>query len=395
MPDRLIVAQTGGPTTVINASLAGVLAAAQQNELVALGARHGFRGLAMNQLVNLSDYAAAALEKLADTPGAVLGSGRYRVEEPDYERFAATLRQNNARYLVLIGGNGTMHVARRITDYTHASGLDARVIGVPKTIDNDVAHTDHTPGYGSAARFVALAVRDSGLDLEAMATFDDVVILEVFGRNTGWLAAAAGLAKDYTAHAPHLIYVPEIAFDEPHFLADIQRLHRQQGYVYVVVSEGIHDAEGHFIGADPNHVDSLGRPIHALSAGAGAYLTRRVQEHLGLQARLLRPGLIGRSLSACISPVDRDEAWQAGYEAVVRLLAGSHGQMMTLQRQSNQPYHCIVDTVPLNQTGSIEKLLPRAYLDTGGNMISEAFRTYALPLIGSLDPVFRLKDAKI
>lgn len=390
MPDRVIVAQTGGPTAVVNASLAGVLSAAKLHGLSAVGARHGFHGLANNHLVDLTDYDSPLLDRLTQTPGATLGSGRYRVTEADYERFAATLRQNNARYLVLIGGNGTMYVGQRIAQH---SGLDVRVMGVPKTMDNDVVHTDHTPGYGSAARFVALAVRDSGLDLEAMSTFDDVVILEVLGRNTGWLAAAAGLTKDSESSAPHLIYVPEINFDEARFLDDVQRIHARQGYVYAVVSEGIHDDSGTPIGTDPHDIDTMGRPVHSLSAGAGAYLTQQVRQHLGLQARLLRPGLIGRSLSACASPLDRDEARQVGHEAVVRLVTGANACMIGLHRQYDNPYACILETIPLDQIGGQEKHLPREYMDISGTMIADSFRTYAQPLTGGFDSIFRLKDA--
>lgn len=393
MNSALAIAQSGGPTPVINASLAGVIqAAAAQAEIGQIyGLVNGLEGALKGEIIDLSGLPAETLARLAETPAAALGSGRYKVVEADYERILNFFWAHQVRYFVHIGGNGSMYITHRLAEVAETRRHALSVIGVPKTIDNDLDGTDHSPGYGSAARFLALATRDTGRDLESMVNFDDVIILETMGRNAGWLAAAAALGKESEAEAPHLVYTPEIVFDEAHFLEEVARLHRRLGRVFVVVAEGIRNRQGDFVG-QVYQTDPLGRVVHARGTGVAAYLNGLVQEQLKLQTRFLRPGLIGRASSACVSATDREEAYRAGQAAVEQLVGGQSGLMITLERLSDQPYNCQAGTTPLEAVTGLEKTMPRAYMDEAGTMITEAFRQYALPLIGEpLRPLARLR----
>lgn len=396
MKGVLVVAQSGGPSAVINASLAGVIHEAQQHTCFSAvyGLVHGIEGALKEMMLDLTAETEESLALLQGTPGAALGSSRYKIRDEDYVRILQVFEAHQVRHFIYMGGNGSMVVTQRLAASAAERGYNLRVIGVPKTIDNDLSGTDHAPGFGSAARFIALAARDTGRDLEAMATFDDVTILEAMGRNSGWLAAASGLLKESADDAPHLIYVPEIPFSEDDFLASVAAIHERLGYVFVVVGEGIKDSSGEFIGArtfSPAH-DTLGRVVHSLTGGPATYLTELVRSRLGLQTRNLRPGLISRAFSACQSDVDRAEAFAVGQEAVRRLASESSGMMVNLQRMADDPYAWQVGTVPLDEVAGEEKLLPRHYLDDSGTMISEAFKAYALPLIGVPPPrLTRLK----
>ncbi|RMF78813.1 MAG: 6-phosphofructokinase [Chloroflexi bacterium] len=400
MKGRLAVVQSGGPTPVINASLVGIIHEAQQHDCFdkIYGLIHGIEGGLKREMIDLSSLTARQLQTLANTPAAALRSSRHKISDDDYEIILECCRAHHIHYFACIGGNGSMYVCNRLAEMAQAANYELRVVGVPKTIDNDLLHTDHTPGYGSAARFLALATRDTGLDLRAMATFDDVTILEALGRNAGWLAAATALAVQHDDDAPHLIYVPEVAFDERRFLNDVVAVHERLGYVFVVVSEGLRDAEGRMIGQRESnhaeHVDTLGRSIYSLSQGVASYLAELVREQLGLQARTLRPGLIGRAMSAAVSSVDRVEARRVGEAATTYLADGGSGEMITLERISQQPYHCDTGTIELSVVSGGEKMLPREYINNAGNMMTAAFIDYVRPLIGELPPVFRFDADK-
>ncbi len=377
----------------MNATLAGIIREARRSGAfdAIYGLAHGMEGALSGTFYDLTSLDDTALEALAQTPGAALGGTRCRLTDDQYAQVLGFFRAHRAAAFAYIGGNGSMWVCARLAQM--ARGGDLRVIGVPKTVDNDLAGTDHAPGYGSAARFMALAARDCGRDLEAMTTFDDVVLLEAMGRDTGWLAAAAGLAKDEPEDAPHLIYVPELPFDEGRFLADVARVHDRLGRAFVVVGEGIRSADGRFVGlhaADGSSADALGRVVYALATGPAAYLARLVRERLGLQSRFLRPGLIGRALSACVSAIDRAEAEQVGAAAARLLADGQTGLMVSLMRLSDEPYACATTAVPLEQAARGEKFLPREYLDADGTMIVPDFRRYAAPLVGDLPRLARL-----
>jgi 6-phosphofructokinase 1 len=396
----LVVGQSGGPTPVINASLAGVIGAAQENVCFSriYGLVHGIEGAINGNLIDLSRETPENLDLLSRTPASALGSCRHKLSSADYKRILEVFRAHDVRHFVYIGGNDSMDTCHRIWTLAGRESYELQVMGVPKTIDNDVACTDHSPGYGSAARFLALATRDTGRDLEAMATFDDVTILEAMGRNAGWLTAASVLGKGSEVEAPHLVYVPEVAFDETRFLDDVARVHGRLGQVFVVVSEGIRDVEGQFVGQSVSGggSDAFGHVVHALSTGVAAYLTDLVSNRLGLQARFLRPGLIGRAMSACVAETDRLEALSAGKQAVRHLAAGESGYMVTLERLSEKPYRWGTGLTPLVEVANAEHLLPREFANEDGNMITEAFWRYAQPLIdGPLPPLARLRGPKV
>ena len=397
MPKALIVAQSGGPTPVINATLAGVIQAAKDYSQIThiYGLVNGLEGALQENLIDLGQEPADTLAKLPNTPAAILGSGRYKVVEADYERVLTTFQAHNVRYFVHTGGNGSMYVTHRLVEAAQTLGYELSVIGVPKTMDNDLVGTDHAPGYGSAARFLALATRDTGRDLESMVNFDDVIILETMGRNAGWLAAATAVAKtslapEHADEAPHLIYMPETPFDEARFLADVAAVHRRLGRVFVVVCESLRDQAGQLIGG-MNQTDPVGRIVPSLTPGVAAYLTDRIRNKLQLQTRFIRPSLIGRSSSACVSVIDRKEALAVGREAVIRLMAGQSDQMITLERTTSAPYRSEIGLIPLVDVAGLEKTMPRTFINEAGNHVTPEFFSYARPLIGELPPLARLR----
>lgn len=395
MKRNLAIGQSGGPTAVINAALAGIIREAKTlPEFGGIyGLNHGLEGALNGAFIDLGGLTDAVLDTLAHTPGAALGSSRKMLDEADYIRVIEQFRARDIGYLAYIGGNGSMWVANHIAETATAQGYDLHVIGVPKTIDNDLPCTDHSPGYGSAARFMALATRDAGLDLEAMQTFDDVVIFEAMGRDSGWLAAASGLLKMSDDEAPHLIYVPEIPFTDLQFIADVQRVHERLGRAFVVVAEGVRDASGKIIGQG-SETDSLGRTIYGLSSSPAAYLAGQVREKLGLQTRVLRPGVIGRALSACVSEVDREEAFRTGAVVAHSFENGDRDKMVTISRDPLDTYSCSIDLTPFRFISGRREDLRRSYMDATGTMISDAFRAYALPLIGDVPPIVRLGNRK-
>jgi 6-phosphofructokinase 1 len=399
MKGVLVVAQSGGPTPVINASLVGIIREAKNHNCFTgvYGLEHGIEGALKEEMIDLSAMQASTendelLDKLERTPASALGSSRYKLKDADYARISEVFHAHDVRYFVYIGGNGSMFVCDKLA----TENPELRVMGVPKTIDNDLAGTDHTPGYGSAARFLALAVRDTGRDLESMTTFDDVFILEAMGRDSGWLAAATALLKETDNDAPHLVYVPENPFDENRFLDDVKRVHAHLQQVFVVVGEGIRDEHGHFIGQQQAATDTMGRVVYSLLSGAGQYLVNLLREKLGYQARVLRPGVIGRAFSACVSEIDRREALLAGVEAVKLLTIGKSGCMVSLKRIFDKPYSCTIETVPLSEAAGKEKHIPREFVNAEGNMVTQSFHRYALPLIGELpSPLARLSDVRV
>lgn len=398
---NLVIGQSGGPTAVINASLAGVLQEANKHPMFSgiYGLVHGIEGALKEEFIDLKQETKETLDRLSTTASSILGSCRHKLSEGDYERILEVFKAHGVHYFIYIGGNDSMDTCHKISELSAAMDYELHVAGVPKTIDNDLVHTDHTPGYGSAAKFIAHATRDSGLDLEAMATFDDVTILETMGRNTGWLAASSVLGKDSEDQAPHLIYVPEVTFNEDRFLTSISHVHARLGRVYVVVCEGIKDEAGRFIGehiVKPDHKDQFGHTLVALTAGVAFYLSNLVREKLGLQSRFLRPALVGRTFGPYVSEIDRKEAFDVGRTAVINLVADETNFMVSLERLSDRPYSFGTRKVPLLEVANKEKLLPSEFINPSGNMITEAFKDYALPLIdGLLPPIAQLKGIRV
>ena len=386
-----IILQCGGPTAVVNASLAAVVATCQAEPRCARlwGARLGLAGLVAGDWVELTALSADGLSRLGGQPGAALGGGRHFLADEELPAVLAQLAARRISALFLIGGNGTMAVAHKVQMAAQAShyavdGLPLQVIGIPKTVDNDLTGTDVAPGYGSAARWIAQTVHDVGLDLRAMRAFDDVVVLEVMGRHAGWLAAAAALARSQPADLPDLILLPEVVFAEESFLAAVRDRHRRRGICLVVASEGIRDASGQFVAEKlgETEVDGSGQKFLGLAPGVAPYLASLVRQHLQIRCRRLRPDTIQRSSSALASTVDRELAAQVGGAAVSAALRGETGVMIALARQApgwtTQP-------VPLSDVIGRERLLPAAWLDPAGWGVTEAFLAYARPLVGALE----------
>jgi 6-phosphofructokinase 1 len=380
---HLLIGQSGGATAVINASLVGAVRAALASDAVdsIYGARHGIEGVLRRDLLDLRAESPATWEALLATPSAALGSCRYKLQPEDPERALEALRALDVRYLLYIGGNDSADTGHRIALAAQAAGYDLSVICVPKTIDNDLPLTDHCPGYGSAARFIAQAVMDSALCTQAIPDHYPVKIIEVMGRDAGWLAAAAALGKARPEDAPHLIYVPERPFVRERFLADVRAVHRAVGYVVVVVAETVRDESGSPLGASGQQgADAFG---HHLLGGAAQALVALVREELGLRARYDKPGDLQRMSAAHVSITDREEAYAAGVAAVRAALAGASDQMVTLERAPGPDYACSTGLAPLAAVANHVRPLPDAFLDEAGTGVTPAFQAYAAPLLGA------------
>jgi 6-phosphofructokinase 1 len=374
---------------VINASLAGVLHEAKTIPQIdrIYGMKQGIEGALKGELYDLTDEPADLVDKLMYTPASVLGSCRYQLtKDEEYERLLRLFAEYNIRYFVYIGGNDSMDTCHKISELTREQGYEMQAIGVPKTVDNDLPETDHCPGYGSAARFIALSTVESGRDLEAMQTFEDVAIYEIMGRHTGWLVGASAVGKRCEADAPHLIYMPERTFNEEKFLADVKTLHDKQGYVYVALSEGVRDTDGEFIGARDARVDSFGHTAISFGTGPGIYLCNLLGARLGLKARCNRPGTIQRSLASVASSSDVKEAFMVGKKAVQLCAEGVSDKMVTLECSRGTHYECTAGQVPLERVANVEKFLPEHFINTEGNFVTGEFIDYCAPLIGKPIP---------
>ena len=378
----LLVGQSGGCTAVINSSLVGVIQEARRHDEITevLGTLHGVEGVLRGELVDLGLETEQSLEVLRYTPSAALGSCRYKLREGDLERIVEQFRRLNVRYFLYIGGNDSADTSHRIAGAAAAMGHDMRVVGIPKTIDNDLPITDHCPGYGSIARFVAQSTIDAGRDTEAMKRYDPVKIIETMGRNAGWVAAASALGKRSDLDAPHLIYLPEVPFNVAHFLEDVKAVHAEIGYVVVVMSETVRDETGRVVGNEkPYFVDPFG---HGYYDSPAAYLCRVISRELGLRARFDKPGTIQRMSMELSSATDLEEAYTAGQMAVSYALEGHTDQMVVLVREPGTEYRCTTDSAPLTAIANTEKLFPAEFLNPERNFVTPAFVEYATPLIG-------------
>ena len=381
MAGNLLVLQSGGCTAVMNASLAGVIQAGRESPQVSrvLGSHRGILGVLRGELYDLTDE-APPLDEIRRTPAAILGSARHKLSEDELGQALDALRRADVHYFHVIGGNDSADTGHRLSDAAEAIGYELNVVTVPKTVDNDLPETDHTPGYGSAARFVAQAAMDAGRDTESISTVDPVKILEVYGRDAGWLVAAGGLARRDDEDAPHLLYTPETPFGIDAFLDDVQRSYDARGRAVIVVSEALKDANGDYLKADSSSlaVDSFG---HRQLGGVAELLCAHVAERLKLKARFDKPATIQRMLTACHSETDLDEAEMAGAHAVALATAGVTGQMVTLVRDADEPYLCGVGHAPLGKVANQVRYLDPGFLE--GHAVTPAFRRYAEPLLGA------------
>lgn len=382
--------QSGGPTAVINASLAGVVAQAQASGAFSrvLGMRHGVQGALEGQWSDLSGLTPDALDRLAHTPSSALGSCRYRLKPGDAQRLVDLCRREAVDTLIYIGGNDSADTARQVARAAEAAGWPLRVIGVPKTIDNDLPATDHCPGYGSAARFVAQTTRETALDTAAMRLTDPVRLVEVMGRHAGWLPAAAWLAKQAPDDAPHLVLVPERPMAPDQVVEAVRATVDRLGWCVLVLCENQPDAAGRVLGAqgEPRWQDAFG---HVYFDSPAQFLAQRIQQALGLRARFDKPGTIQRMATGYVSRVDRAEAELVGRAAVREALAGRSGVMVTLERAPGAAYAVSTGTVDLSVVANAQRRLPDAFINPAGDGLTDAFVTYARPLLGDLLPTFQ------
>ena len=381
---NLLVVQSGGPTQMLNATLAAILGEAQACGAFQRiwGARSGLGNLLNGEAIDLGRMSPAEIEAMRRSPGAALGSSRAKLSDADRHRLARCLDANGIHDVLIAGGNGGMRGAEVLSRHCRESGFEVRVLGVPKTVDNDIAVTDRSPGYASAARFVAQCTRDLGMDLRSLP--QPVSILETMGRNVGWLAAAAAAGKRDERDAPHLVYVPERAFEMDRFLAGVDAIVTRQGWAIVVVAEGIRDTEGQFVCRVPDAVqaDPLGRPI---TGGVAQFLSEAVARNLKMRCRSEKPGLLGRASMLHAAAQDWKDAELVGRAAVRGLLDGETDKMVAL-RPLNDPRECGYEYVPLQCVAEVEKPIPAEWTRDAAISVTGAFLDYLQPLIGSLMP---------
>ncbi len=383
---NLIVGQSGGPTAVINSSLYGVVSEGLLQDSIGhvYGMVNGIEGFLAGRVLDFQEvFKGNDLEKLKTTPGAYLGSCRYKLPEdlndPIYPQLFQKFEELDIGYFFYIGGNDSMDTVSKLSRYAEKINSPIRVIGEPKTIDNDLVLTDHTPGFGSAARYVASTVREIVTDANVYEA-KSVTIVEIMGRHAGWLTAAGALARKYTGDNPLLIYLPETAFDQEAFLSKVQECFEKNPNVIVCVSEGIHDEKGTFICEYDNSVgtDSFG---HKMLAGCGKYLENLVRSRLGVKARSVELNVSQRCSSAMMSAADQQEAVAAGQFGVRCALKGETGKMVSYVRDSNVPYRMRLGLEDVNLICNKEKTVPLEWISEDGSDITQDFITYALPLI--------------
>lgn len=383
MEENVLIIHGGGPTPVINASLYGVIEAAKKSGHVhkVYGAMGGTGAVFKEDFLDLLTVPEEELKLLLQTPATAIGSSRYALWEDDYKKMPDIFKKYNIRYVLLNGGNGTMDTCGKIHEACKDAGIC--VVGIPKTIDNDIAVTDHTPGYGSAARYIAATTHEVGEDVKAMPIH--VCVIEAMGRNAGWITAASALARKEKGDAPHLIYLPERPFNEEEFLEDVKKLYDELGGVVVVASEGLKDKEGKPIVAP---VFKTERAIYY--GDVGAHLANLVIQKLGIKARNEKPGICGRASIAWQSATDRDEAVMAGREALKAALDGDSGIMIGFKRTDGEDgsYHIEPFRVPIEEVMMYEKEIPESYINARGNDVTDEFVQWAKPLIGGPLPEF-------
>ena len=384
MGKNILVAHGGGPTAVINCSLQGVVEAArasgQADKIYA--ARFGAEGILKGDLINLTDVPGETIAKLNRTPASAIGSCRRKLTDGDYPTVLETLKKFNIDCFFYNGGNDSMDTCHKVNELAKREGLDLRVIGIPKTMDNDLDITDHCPGFGSAARYAALSAAELALDASGLPIH--VVVLELMGRNAGWVTAASAMAGRLT-DCEVLTYLPEIPVDEDRMLADIEKSYGKGRGLLVTVSEGICGLDGKPL-ADTGIVDGFG---HRIPGGAAQHVTDQIIQKLGLKSRAEKPGLLGRTSIPYVSPVDRSEAYAVGRYAVNAALRGESGCMVSIDAVRKPEYSSSMSLVPLSRVANVEKKFPAEWI-VDGNGIADAFFDYALPLMGGDFPDYAL-----
>ena len=388
-----IVAQSGGPTAVINSSACGVVQEAMKSGKIGqvIGATNGILGVLKEELFDVSAERPETIDALKQTPAAAIGSCRYKlksIEESraDFERILDVFKAHNIRYFFYAGGNDSMDTADKVNKLAAEGSYELVCIGVPKTVDNDLAFTDHCPGYGSVAKYVAICAMEAGLDTEALYTTDTCTILEVMGRNAGWIAAATGLASRCPEDAPHLIYLPEISFSFDKLVSDVKEVLRELGRVFIVAGEGLKNEKGKYITADNGAFsrDSFG---HIQLGGVAEILKAVIEKEVGIKVRFNKLGTNQRSAMHFASLTDVNEAYMCGQMAVKAALSGENGKMITLIREDGAEYRCVTGLAELRDVANGEKKVPAEYINDRGNHVTEAMRDYVRPLVQGEAPI--------
>jgi 6-phosphofructokinase 1 len=397
MKGNVIIGQSGGPTSVINASLCGVAQGCMKHAGVdkIYGMRFGIQGFMEEKLIDMAAEGPAVIEGLRHTPGSALGSCRHKVKDADFPRVMDVLQKYKIRYFFLVGGNDTMDTIHRVEAYCRANNYDLTGIGIPKTVDNDLFGTDHTPGFGSAARYVATSVRQAGILARDMKLVDQFVVFQTVGRSAGWLPGAAALARQDDDDAPHIILLPERPFERDRFLARVKECHDRHGWVSIVCGEGI-------VGKD-------GRPVSA-SEVSDKFSNVEFGAMGGTSAAMMLHGMISgefgwrgefqvcESLQMCAadraSERDVEEAYACGARAVELAAQSKTGVMVSIVRESNQPYRWSLDETPLAEVAAKAKPMPDEYINQDANYVTDAFLEYLRPLVGELPEYTRLAGAR-
>ena len=394
---NIVVGQSGGPTAVINSSLAGVIAAARDLGYDKIyGMHHGIQGFLNEDLVDISEYVKDKndIEMLKRTPSAFLGSCRFKLpkiegNEATYDKIFEIMEKNDIECLFYIGGNDSMDTIKMLSDYAELKGKKQRFMGVPKTIDNDLPITDHTPGYGSAAKYIASSLKEVIRDNSSFGIEKPtVVVVEIMGRHAGWLTAAAALSRGEDGEGPDMIYLPETDFDMDDFMARVKKLSEEKSSVVIAVSEGIKLADGRFVcelGSASDYVDAFG---HKQLSGCAVVLANKIQAELGLKSRAIEYSTLQRAATHLASLTDINEAFNAGYEACKAADDGKTGMMVTIEVVNREPYQVTYNIYDIHAIANVERPVPAEWITKDGTDLSDEYIKYARPLImGELQPV--------
>lgn len=382
-----MVGQSGGPTSVINASICGVIKECKKQGSIKklYGAIYGIEGILNENFVDLFAEDDESIEGLKRRPGAVLGGCRYilkscDVSDKDIIRVFEVFKKYDIRYFFYNGGNDSMDTADKINSAAKKLGYEIYVMGIPKTIDNDLAGTDHCPGYGSSAKYIITSVMEAGIHAESMYTSEPVTIFVTVGRNAGWLPAASCLAKRTPKDAPHLICFPEVPFDKDRFLKDVEKTYNEVGGVFIVTGEGLRDKDGNYISAKYGEMaaDAFGHPE---LGGVADTLKHIIEQNLKLKTRWIKPDICQQAAMHFASVVDINEAEMCGRAAVKYAVEGNSGFMVNLERVQNEPYKSVTNMVELSLVANVDRMVPKEFINDAGNFASEEFIKYVKPLI--------------
>jgi len=395
MRGNVIVGQSGGPTAVINSSLAGVYKTAiDRGAKKVYGMLHGVQGLLEERVVDMSEHIKSDLDidLLKRTPSSFLGSCRYKLPEIKdgtelYDKIFRILEKLEIEYFFYIGGNDSMDTIKKLSDYALLNGSQIRIMGVPKTIDNDLAVTDHTPGFGSAAKYIASITKEvirDGLVYDQ----EQVTLLEIMGRNAGWLTGAAALATGEDCEGPDMLFLPEITFDVDHFMKKVTDLQKVKKSVVVAISEGVKVADGRYVCELTDNIDYVDAFGHKQLTGTSRYLAGRISKEMGCKTRAIEFNSLQRCASHIVGRVDITEAFQVGGAAVKAAFEGETGKMIILKRVSDDPYICVTDIYDVHKIANIEKKVPREWINEAGDYVTQDFVNYVRPLIqAELTPI--------